>query len=202
MILCIRIDFTPFHSGTTWVQEIVWQTFHEGQVDSTNLMERVPLLEGATHPSAPDINTLPSPRILKSHLTYDIIPKSANEDSKCKYIYVARNPKDVAVSFFNFLTDLERFKGPWEFFVKLFLEGNGKFIKTLEKVLRQVKTSDIISRRFGDFMTPLSRVQMRIKLTNASLRVTTDLHSGGGYTNTLVRIESVCTFKLGVNCLM
>ena len=60
----------------------------------------------------------------------------------------------------------------------------------------------IVSRRFGGFMTPLSRVQMRIKLTNASLRVTTDLHSGGGYTNTLARIDSVCTFKLGVNCLM
>ena len=45
-------------------------------------------------------------------------------------------------------------------------------------------------------MESLSRVQMRIKLTNASSRVTTDLHSGGGYTNTLARIESVCTFKL------
>ena len=83
-------------------------------------------LELATHPSAPDINTLPSPRILKCHLTHNIIPKSANEDKKCKYIYVARNPKDVAVSFFHFLTDMERFKGPWEIFVKLFLEGNGK----------------------------------------------------------------------------
>ena len=67
---------------------------------------------------------------------------------------------------------------------------------------RQVKTNDIISRRFGDLMTPLSRVQMRIKLANASSRVTTNLHSGGGYTNTLAWIESVCTFKLGVNCLM
>jgi len=35
---------------------------------------------------------------------------------------------------------------------------------------RQVKTNDIISRRFGDLMTPSSRVQMRIKLTNASSR--------------------------------
>ena len=45
---------------------------------------------------------------------------------------------------------------------------------------------------------------MRIKLTNARSRVTTqsDLHSGGGYTNTLARIDSACTFKLGVNCLM
>ena len=69
---------------------------------------------------------------------------------------------------------------------------------------RQVKTSDIISRRFRDFMTPLSWLQMRIKLTNARSRVTTqsDLHSGGGTTNTLARIESACTFKLGVNCLV
>ena len=51
-------------------------------------------------------------------------------------------------------------------------------------------------------MTPLSRVQMRMKLTNTSSRVITDLQSGGGYINTLARIESVCTFKLGVNCLM
>ena len=66
---------------------------------------------------------------------------------------------------------------------------------------RQVKTSDIISRRFGDFMTPLSRVQMRLKLTNARSRVTTDLHSRGGYTNTLAQVESVCMFKLSVNNL-
>ena len=67
---------------------------------------------------------------------------------------------------------------------------------------RQGKTSDIISRRFGDFMMPLSRVQMRLKLlTNARSRVTTDLHSGGGYTNTLAQMESVCMFKLSVNNL-
>ena len=62
-------------------------------------------------------------------------------------------------------------------------------------LFRQVKTSDIISRRFGDFMTPLSRLQIEQKLTNARSRVTTqsDLHSGGGYTNTLARIESACT---------
>jgi len=116
-------------SGTTWVQEIVWQIFHEGQVTSTYLRERVPFLERAHYPCAehPDINTLPSPRILKAHLPFNTIPKSANEVNKCKYIYVARNPKDVAVSYYKFVTSLERFKGPWEFYVKIFLEGNGKF---------------------------------------------------------------------------
>ena len=67
---------------------------------------------------------------------------------------------------------------------------------------RQVKTSDIISRRFGDFMTPFSRLQMKIKLTNARSRVTTqsDLHSGVGYTNTLARIESAYVLVcIGIN---
>ena len=36
---------------------------------------------------------------------------------------------------------------------------------------RQVKTSNIISRHFGDFMTPLSKVQMRIKLTNGNFAI-------------------------------
>ena len=90
----------------------------------------MPFLERAHHPRAEhsDINTLPSPRILKTHLPYNIIPKSEDKDSKCKYIYVARNPKDVAVSYFKFATSLERFKGPWEIYVKLFVEGKGKFI--------------------------------------------------------------------------
>ena len=89
----------------------------------------MPFLERAHHPSAehPDINILPSPRILKTHLPHNIIPKSVTEDSKCKYIYVARNPKDVAVSYFKFATSLERYCGSWEFYVKLFVEGNGKF---------------------------------------------------------------------------
>ena len=48
-----------------------------------------------------------------------------------KYVYVARNPKDVAVSYFHF-TDYLRKKGnglngPWEYYAKLFIEGNGKF---------------------------------------------------------------------------
>ena len=39
---------------------------------------------------------------------------------------------------------------------------------------------------------PLSRLQMRIKLTNAKSGVTTqsDLNSGGGYTNNLAWVDS------------
>ena len=71
----------------------------------------------------------PSPRLIKSHLPYHVIPMSKEESKRSKYIYVARNPKDVAVSFYHFIQSFDPgryFNGTWEFFVKLFLEGKSK----------------------------------------------------------------------------
>jgi len=120
-------------SGTTWVQEIVWQMYNEGIISNEKIWLRVPFLEPATSKNfpQPDIKTLPSPRLLKSHLSYNNTPKSASKDARCKYIYIARNPKDVAVSYFHFhqtLSTYDGYNGPWEFFLKLFMEGNGKFV--------------------------------------------------------------------------
>ena len=98
-------------------------------------MLRIPYFEGAACSAVRemlvDFKTLPSPRLMKTHLPYPTTPKSAKKDSQCKYIYVARNPKDVAVSYFHFMKDWKKlgifdFSGPWEFACKLFIEGNGK----------------------------------------------------------------------------
>ncbi|XP_050726723.1 sulfotransferase 1C4-like isoform X2 [Eriocheir sinensis] len=43
---------------------------------------------------------LPSPRLMKTHYPLTLLPKSILE--KVKVVYVARNPKDAAVSGFNF----------------------------------------------------------------------------------------------------
>ena len=125
--------------GTTWVQEIVWQIYNEGAISSAKLLFRFPFLEAracnADEEQLIDFKSLPSPRLIKSHLTYSTIPKSANKAAQCKYIYVARNPKDVAVSYFYFMehwkkVGLDDFSGPsWEFCCKLFIEGNGKLVK-------------------------------------------------------------------------
>jgi len=153
-------------SGTTWIQEIVWQILNEGEVKSTHARERVPFLERATHPRSShlDINTLPSPRILKTHLLYNIIPKGTNKDSKCKYIYLARNPKDVAVSFFQFVTSMKRYNGPWEFYAKLFVEGNVVWSHWSDHVLDWWKHKDdpnVLFLKYEDLQKDLlSHVRM------------------------------------------
>ena len=115
------------------MQEIVWKILNEGVISEQHPLERVPFLEWASTPLSPLkssallIKNLPTPRLLKSHLPYSVVPKSADEDKKCKYIYLARNPKDVAVSYYEFFNvPITGFKGPFEFFGKLFVEGNGK----------------------------------------------------------------------------
>ena len=125
------------HLGTTWTEEIVWQIYNRAVVDSTRVGERVVFLEPNTNSifKHPDILTLPSPRLMKSHLPFQTIPKSATEDTQCKYIYVARNPKDVAVSYFKHMSGTPQvmtgYNGPWEFYAKSFIEGNGKSFLSL-----------------------------------------------------------------------
>ena len=122
-------------SGTTWVQEIVWQIYNEGAISSENQGLRVPFLEvTATYEKLVeliDLKTMPSPRVMKTHLPYSTTPRSADKETMSKYIYIARNPKDVAVSYYHFAEHLKAFgfgfNGPWEFFAKCFIEGNGKY---------------------------------------------------------------------------
>lgn len=127
-------------SGTTWVQEIVWQIYHNGEINSVKIEDRVPFVEEAANPksSQPDITTLPSPRLLKTHLTYEAIPKAKNNSTSCKYIYIARNPKDAAVSSYKFIKSLGSSTGlsaPWEYYVKLFIEGKTMWSQWNDHVL-------------------------------------------------------------------
>ena len=138
LLVSIMFTFIIHYLGTTWVQEIVWQIYNEGAISSEKQIYRFPFLESSACNSHKymqiDFKTLPSPRLIKSHLTYSTTPRSANKDDQCKYIYVARNPKDVAVSYFHFTEHWKKYgvrngyNGPWEFYSKLFIEGNGRFV--------------------------------------------------------------------------
>ncbi|XP_026277572.1 sulfotransferase 1C4 isoform X1 [Frankliniella occidentalis] len=118
-------------SGTTWTQEMVWLLANDLDFDtarSVPLNDRFPFFEfsgffheattreflehnaGSTErqqavldmatPGYRLLANAPSPRFIKTHLPFTLLPRNLL-NSGAKVIYLARNPKDVAVSFFH-----------------------------------------------------------------------------------------------------
>uniref|UniRef100_A0A646QEH4 Amine sulfotransferase n=1 Tax=Hemiscolopendra marginata TaxID=943146 RepID=A0A646QEH4_9MYRI len=118
-------------AGTALMQEVV-HLLHNGTSEPAFEMLRdltFPYLEIACWNFPDDfpdsfklIESSPSPRLIKTHLPYSLMPPKAIE-MKCKMIYVARNVKDVVVSYYHFAQKMNvmDFKGEVSDFVELFL---------------------------------------------------------------------------------
>ena len=104
-------------SGTTWLQMIVYQLTTRGSMDFRHIADVSPWFERAAL-NKRNFDALPSPRIFKSHLPHIWIPKR-----RCRYIYLARNGKDVAVSFYSFYKSHFRYKGTFQRFFDRFMWG-------------------------------------------------------------------------------
>ena len=65
------------------------------------------------------VDNLASPRVIKTHMSIDMLPKEVLE-KKVKLIYVCRNPRDVVVSYFHFLK-LDGFHGSFDVFFNAFV---------------------------------------------------------------------------------
>ena len=93
--------------GTTWTQHIVRLIINKGKDYGLNIDYAVPWLEGFADIPAigytyrVDIDKLASPRAFKSHFPYEMMPCGLPSTTPGKYIYVVRNPRDVAVSYFH-----------------------------------------------------------------------------------------------------
>lgn len=103
-------------SGTTWTQEMVWNIVNNLDFDtarSVSIDIRVPFVEmsgiitkaiferlGSPKSSMKFAASLPSPRILKTHLSVKMLPEEVLKKN-AKLIYVSRNPRDVCVSFYH-----------------------------------------------------------------------------------------------------
>nr|XP_056719123.1 sulfotransferase 1C2-like [Euleptes europaea] len=117
-------------AGTTWLQEIVEMVQSGGDLQKcarAPIYNRIPFIE-LVHQvlsGLEDAEAMPSPRTLKTHLPVQLLPPSFWEQ-KCKIIYVARNAKDNAVSYFHFhRMDQEMPEpGTWDQFLEDFITGN------------------------------------------------------------------------------
>ena len=137
-----------FSSGTTWTQEILWQICNDGIIDTRPIAERYPFIDEKdqlnnfyqwSNPTEMQaaLDSMPSPRLLKTHLPYGLAPKGKDEATKPRYIYVMRNPKDAAVSLYHHYRATKTFPydKPWDHFFGLFMknEGRKRFIITLNQ---------------------------------------------------------------------
>ncbi|XP_017568786.2 amine sulfotransferase-like isoform X1 [Pygocentrus nattereri] len=113
-------------SGTIWTQNIIMlicESDCTNETEFSNNLEKMPWLEYPQGHS--DYSSRASPRFFASHLPPALMPPGL-KDKKAKIVYVARNPKDVAVSYFHFChawTNLETPKS-FEEFLQQFLAGH------------------------------------------------------------------------------
>ncbi|ELU09282.1 hypothetical protein CAPTEDRAFT_151859 [Capitella teleta] len=113
-------------SGTTWLQEIVYLIMNDLDVQkaqSANIEARFPYIE-YVYPGLKDLSKLKGQRLMKSHLPYHHLPHEVME-GKSKVLYIARNPKDVAVSYYHFAKMFREssYTGTMENFSDSFLSG-------------------------------------------------------------------------------
>ncbi|KAG2461959.1 ST1A1 Sulfotransferase, partial [Polypterus senegalus] len=118
-------------AGTTWVQEIIDLIYNDGDAvkcQRAPTFVRIPFLEIISPPPIPSgvelLNKMPRPRIIKTHLPFHLVPRSIWEN-KCKVIYVARNAKDNAVSYYHFdrMNKTQPDPGTWDQYITKFIKG-------------------------------------------------------------------------------
>ncbi|XP_054785102.1 LOW QUALITY PROTEIN: cytosolic sulfotransferase 5-like [Prosopis cineraria] len=72
---------------------------------TTNSHDLVPFLELHLYlENNPDLSSFLSPRLFATHLPYFPLPESI-KSSRCKIVYLCRNPKDVLVSYWHFTSE-------------------------------------------------------------------------------------------------
>jgi hypothetical protein len=108
-------------SGTTWLQHIAHTLRSGGDSGFAHIADVVPWFERSLalgRCSAADLDHLPSPRVFKSHLPRAWLPRGA------RYVYVRRDGRDVAVSYFHFYRSHLGFSGSFDQFFEHFLRGD------------------------------------------------------------------------------
>ncbi|XP_028136794.1 sulfotransferase 1 family member D1-like [Diabrotica virgifera virgifera] len=126
-------------TGSTWCQEMIWllnNNLDFQKAQSTVQQLRAPLIEMSVAlfeytdqfkdvftNSVDYVNSLASPRCIKSHLPLQLLPVEL-EQTKPKIIYCTRNPNDTCVSFYYHVKLLHGFNVTFETFCELFLNGS------------------------------------------------------------------------------
>ncbi|KAK3603259.1 hypothetical protein CHS0354_007590 [Potamilus streckersoni] len=92
-----------------------------GSAERIPVRKETAMLECVTRETYDNIK---SPRVLNSHIYFRMLPEDFIKQ-RCKIVHVLRNPKDVAVSFYNhhFKILEYEYNGKWENYIHRFING-------------------------------------------------------------------------------
>lgn len=160
-------------SGTTWLQQIVKLLRNEGKDDGQRLDLTVPFMEFIGSPPAKlmnydvDLEAIPTPRAFKTNLPYEFVPGGLPHTTSAKYVYVARNAKDAAVSMWHHQSKMAHHPSrPWnEFFPSYFGDNPMPYGSWFDHVLGWWKHRDapnILFVTYEDMKTQPSEIIQQI----------------------------------------
>ncbi|XVF24519.1 hypothetical protein REPUB_Repub13aG0135100 [Reevesia pubescens] len=133
-------------SGTTWLKALVFTIVNRTRyalsdipLNTSNPHDLVPCFEFDIYKQnqVPDLSHIPSPRLFATHLPYSSLPESIKL-SNCRIVYIARNPCDIIVSFWHFLSLPNK---TLEEFFEMFCRGEEPFGPFWDHVLEYWKES-------------------------------------------------------------
>lgn len=159
-------------SGTTWMEEIVScvVTNFDKKFMSKKVHDRVMHLEaGRTFGQQRYLNKLKSPRRLGTHLPLSHCPDQL-KDLNCKVIYVARNPKDQAVSYYYFHSTakyLGKKKWDWDTFLRIYTAGHLVYGSWLD----HVKDWYLLARERPDQVLFVTYEELQVNLDAMLIRI-------------------------------
>lgn len=168
-------------SGTTWMQNILYQMTSAGDLNFNHISEKIPWFEFIPYLRR-KINDEEAPRIFKTHLTYKKIPKGS------KYIYVHRNGIDVAISYFKFYQSHRGFKGTFNQFFNMFLNGRVLYKSWFKNVFEWYKRADKTNVLFVSYSDLKNNFEQTVKAIADFIEI--DL-----YPDKLNQVVSRCSFE-------
>lgn len=122
-----RLSLSLYISGLHWT----WEITRMLKLGKTDMMGSMIMEHSMIEFNKLDaVDKMASPRVFPTHMLFSQLPASFKE-KKCKIIYITRDPRAVAVSFFRLFSSFNeqsglKFEGDWEDFLPMFLDGQCK----------------------------------------------------------------------------
>ncbi|XP_032445526.1 sulfotransferase 4A1 isoform X2 [Xiphophorus hellerii] len=151
----------PQRNGTSLLQEVVFLVSQGADPDEIGLMnidEQLPVIE-YPQPGLDVIQELTSPRLIKSHLPYRFLP-TAMHNGEAKVIYMARNPKDLVVSYYQFHRSLRTmsYRGTFQEFCRRFMNDKlayGSWFEHVQEFWEHRLDSNVLFLKYEDMFKNL-----------------------------------------------